>query len=103
MPGCSGPGPVDLFYTDHFTDAELAAAASRPDPKESLCGIWSAKEAIRKSHPDLAALSYREIEIAWGNDGRPVARLARPPSLEINLSISHSGAYALASAVVSSR
>ena len=105
MPGTVGDGFADPFYGDHFTAAELAGAASRPDAKASLCGIWCAKEAIRKSHADLATLSYLDIEIIRGPDGRPLARIAGGPSvvLEISLSISHSGAYAVASAIVTAR
>jgi len=107
-PGTDGPGGVGIdiearsslpdaddyrahpFYTDNFTERELAHCLERRDAKESLAGLWAAKEAIRKLQggPGLVT-SLRAIEIAHDPAGRPGF-----PGLA--LSISHAGEFAVA-------
>jgi phosphopantetheinyl transferase (holo-ACP synthase) len=72
-----------------FTLRELSYAQSRPDPLETLCGIFAAKEAIRKCDPALLALPLVTLEVLPDAAGQPAfAGFA--------LSISHSGGYAVA-------
>ena len=100
MPEPSGERAADPFYASHFTAAELAGAAKRADARTHLCGLWCAKEAVRKSDPALAGLAYCEIAIEHDAAGRPLVRLAHGSNaFSISLSISHSAAYAMASAI----
>ena len=105
MPEPAGDRAADPFYAGHFTPGELAGAATRADPKSHLCGLWCAKEAIRKSDPALAALAFVDIAIEHAANGAPQARLAGPAAARfaISLSISHSAAYAVASAITQRR
>lgn len=81
------------FYLDNFTDRELAHCLERRDAKESLAGLWAAKEAIRKLQggPGVAT-SLKAIEIAHDPAGAPGF-----PG--VALSISHAGEFAVAVAV----
>jgi holo-[acyl-carrier protein] synthase len=104
-PWNAGP-EAQAFYCDHFTAAERTAAEQRPDPRAHLCGVWCAKEAIRKSDPELCGLGPAEIAVESGPTGKPCARLLRPGWPErfaIALSISHSANYAVASAITQRR
>jgi holo-[acyl-carrier protein] synthase len=105
MPDPAGERAADPFYAGHFTPGELAGAATRPDPKSHLCGLWCAKEAIRKSDPELAGLPFQEIAIEHAANGAPQACLAGTAAARfaISLSISHSVAYAVASAITQRR
>jgi holo-[acyl-carrier protein] synthase len=105
MPDPVGERAEDPFYAAHFTVSELSGAAARPDAKAHLCGLWCAKEAIRKSDPELAALPLLDIVIGHDEHGAPRPRLAGAGSARfaISLSISHSAAYAVASAIVQRR
>ncbi|WP_129632193.1 holo-ACP synthase [Candidatus Oscillochloris fontis] len=110
----------ERFLRRVFTSAELQdCAALGPHPSyQSLAGRWAAKEAAAKAlgvglSGMSAATSLNErpgmtdIEVLREPDGRPALRLhgpaaARATHLQITsiaLSISHSGAYALASVV----
>ncbi len=101
MPATDGEGAA-AFYELHFTAAELAGAELRPDQRAHLCGLWCAKEAVRKSDPVLFALAPREIVIESDANGRPGVRLERSvldAQFQIILSISHSTTYAMASVI----
>ncbi len=78
------------FYVDNFTDRELSHCLERGDAKESLTGLWAAKEAIRKLQggPGLVT-SLKTLEIAHDPSGRPLY-----PG--VALSISHAGEFAVA-------
>jgi holo-[acyl-carrier protein] synthase len=93
---------AEAFFQQHFTAAEIAGGARRTDARTHLCGLWCAKEAVRKSDPALAALTPAEIVIEHDPDGRPRVRLMREDlnlQFQITLSISHSAAYAVASVI----
>jgi holo-[acyl-carrier protein] synthase len=95
------PWPPDgdgrSFYEDHFTADELAQAGAHPSPPEHLCGIWCAKEAVKKCSAELMSLNWRDIEISGGPGGIPSVRLTPPAPWQFSLSISHTAAYAVAS------
>jgi phosphopantetheinyl transferase (holo-ACP synthase) len=78
------------FYVDNFTARELAHCLERRDPKESLCGLWAAKEAIRKldGAPGIVT-NLMALEIEHDQAGCP--RFAG-----VALSISHAGEFAVA-------
>jgi len=95
-------GAEGAFYHDHFTAAELAAAGRHAQPRTHLCGLWCAKEAVKKSDADLLNLAFHDIEIHADESGRPMVRL-EPVALRgrfvFALSLSHSAAYAVASVI----
>ena len=74
-----------------FTLREISYAQAKPVPAETLAGIFAAKEAVRKcmGEPILASEDFRALEVLPDATGRP--RLAG-----YEISISHSGDYALA-------
>lgn len=79
-----------------FSRAELLTKPS----KESLAGIFAAKEAIIKSL-DLKVGSWQEVEIAKNKKGRPEIKFSGSDLkiLSQDLSISHHGRYVMAVAV----
>jgi phosphopantetheine--protein transferase-like protein len=76
------------FYRDNFTPAEIAYCLQRSDAKNSLCGLWAAKEAIIKALGDDAG-EPRTLEIGHDASGKPTCLLGE-------LSISHSGDFCIA-------
>jgi fatty acid synthase subunit beta len=102
------------FIERNFTAAEIEYCQSRPDPQASFTGRWSAKEAVFKAissygkiPSDGAAAPLNEIEIKANEVGAPEvvltgkAKSAATASgiKDINVSISHSGAYSVAVAL----
>ena len=98
------------FLARNFSPAELAYCRAQPDARASIAGRWAAKEAIVKAlcsqQPDKrpewlagpgAALA--PIEILPGAARVPVATV-NGKALPAKLSISHSGAYAVAIAIL---
>lgn len=78
--------------TAMFTLREISYAQSRPSPAETLCGLFCAKEALRKCDPALLRLPLTALEILPDEAGRP-----HFPGY--SLSISHSGGFAIAVAL----
>lgn len=105
----------DTFIERNFTSSEVEYCASRPDPQASFTGRWSAKEAVFKaisSYGDIpsdgAGAPLKEIEISVNEStGAPQVQLSGKAKLladkagikEVNVSISHSGAYSVAVAL----
>ena len=103
MPPWDGGDTAKAFYQSRFTEAELARACGQHHPRAHLCGLWCAKEAIRKSDPELLALEAIQIVIRYEPDGRPTVEFSKPEitaRLKVVVSISHSAAYAVASAII---
>jgi holo-[acyl-carrier protein] synthase len=99
LPPWPAPEMKGSFYGDHFTPAELANAGSRALPRAHLCGIWCAKEAVKKCAPELMEMRWLDIEVSAREDGLPLVRLtpSASTSWRFSLSISHSGTCAIAS------
>jgi len=72
-----------------FTNNELSYAESKTNPRETLAGIFAAKEAIFKSN-NIDGENWSEIEIKHVNN--------IPRHKDFAISISHSADYAVASA-----
>ncbi|KAI7907575.1 fatty acid synthase [Cokeromyces recurvatus] len=102
------------FIERNFTPAEIEYCQARPDPQASFAGRWSAKEAVFKAissygniPSDGAGAPLKEIEIKSNEVGAPEVVLtgkAEKAALSagiknINVSISHSGAYSAAVAL----
>ncbi len=91
-----------------FTPAELSYCRSYRDPHEHLAVRFAAKEAVVKAigAPKGLALEWKDLEIVRAASGAPGVRfkgsMARWKKLTVHLSLSHTKAYAVASAVVTS-
>lgn len=90
----------------HFSPSELARAGTHPQPEQHLCGIFCAKEALKKSHPALLDLPLLAIEIGHDEAGRPRIEALGEGLLkrfQFQLSISHTPHYATATVIVLGR
>jgi len=74
-----------------FTLREIAYAENKPDPHQTLTGLFAAKEAIIKAN-SLSLDKLSEIEIEFNENGRPSFSHSE-------ISISHSLDFAIAMAV----
>lgn len=91
-----------------FTEAERAhAEQAASGAVSSLAGIFAAKEALLKALPTRPPCYWDEIEVAHEAGGRPKFRFhgaleqwLKGMQWAVTPSISHSGGYALAVAVV---
>ncbi len=88
------------FFALHFTARELAGAEKHPEPRAHLCGLWCAKEAVRKAVPAAAQADWRSIEVTADESGQPRVSGAAIAGVALALSISHSARQAMASVVV---
>ena len=79
----------DPFYQTNFSKEEIAYCCSKSEPLHSFAGLYAAKEAVVKCS---AALSWDSIKINHDKKGKPFFR-------DYLISISHSGAFAIAVAV----
>lgn len=79
----------EVEVTSIFTLREISYAESRPNPLETLGGLFASKEALRKCDAELLARAPKEVEILPDSSGRPEFR-------GYSLSISHSGGFAVA-------
>jgi holo-[acyl-carrier protein] synthase len=85
-------------FLDHiFTSHELKMADGSA---KSLAGIFAAKEAVIKCLSSEKMLSWKEINISKQANGRPKVNLLNKLEklINIDISISHDGDYALATA-----
>ena len=92
---------TDPFYLENFTSGEIAYCLRRPDPRLSLCGLWSAKEATIKCMGVGGRPHPKQIEICHDEHGKPYLRLVGEVEvvargMEFRLSISHAGGLATA-------
>lgn len=95
---------------DLFTEVELAYTRGKRRPEDHLAGGFAAKEAVLKALGTGLArrMDWTDVEIAHEAGGRPIVRLsgeveaeARRSSVsQVEVSIAHSGGFAVAHAVV---
>lgn len=88
------------FGKSIFGAEEIKGLKKYSDPYPHAAGIFCAKEAVRK------ALSYFKkkvffngIKIGHGEDGRPLVRISGIKDVKCQVSITHTGDYALAVAL----
>lgn len=91
----SGDPANDSFYVENFTPAEMAYALRQSAPRQTLCGLWCAKEATLKCGPELATLRPVQIEILHDENGRPRLTV-EGADLGCEISISHAEGTAVA-------
>lgn len=86
------------FYQSQFSKEEISYALLKPDPRMHLCGIFCAKEALKKSAPELINLRMDEIQTQH-RQGRPSISTIHDSintRFTFQVSISHSKHYAVA-------
>jgi holo-[acyl-carrier protein] synthase len=86
------------FYQTQFRNEEISYALLKPEPRLHLCGIFCAKEALKKSAPELIQLRMDEIQIHH-LQGRPYIQTIHESinaRFNFQVSISHSNHYAVA-------
>lgn len=98
------------FMKRAFSDAETQAGASRPDPGSYYAKVFAGKEAVFKCFGIAADSlgSWRDIEIADGDEGQPMVTLSGPLALlascrmveRVLVSLSYDTDYALAFAAL---
>mgnify|MGYP001100198275 FL=1 len=77
-----------------FTENEIVYADSKVNTKESLAGIFAAKEAVVKACGlNMYAILRKEIEIIHNNN-KPIVYI-NGKECSLNISISHDGSYAV--------
>jgi phosphopantetheine--protein transferase-like protein len=86
---------TEPFYVENFTAAEIAHCQRQPDPRASFCGLWCAKEAVRKCSPEFFGLRPLELEIQHDVNGRPFLTIVREnrrvvkPAYDLSISHAH--------------
>jgi phosphopantetheine--protein transferase-like protein len=90
------------FVERIFTPSEVAVALERPDPVQSLAGMFSLKEAVVKSlpHSELTLLDLDEIEIGRKHDLSVEVDFLNNYNYRISGSIAHDGNYAIGVAIL---
>ena len=93
-----------------FTDEELKYCLSMKNPYPHLAGRFCAKEAVLKSLGlgIGCGVRLRDVEIYLDKSGKPNVRMKRIPGwlieklgrFNIHISLSHSGNYAIATAIL---
>ncbi|MGG6293759.1 4'-phosphopantetheinyl transferase superfamily protein [Leptolyngbya sp. AN02str] len=86
------------FYRSVFHDSEISYALLKPEPRIHLCGIFCAKEALKKSAVELIELRMDEIQVHH-RQGRPSITTVHDSinsRFTFQVSISHSSCYAVA-------
>lgn len=94
------------FYSNQFNDVELSYAMLMPDPYVHLCGMFCAKEALKKSAPDMIALPLNEIIVSHNSAKRPsIGTIHNNINLkyQFQVSISHTEKYATATVIAIGR
>jgi holo-[acyl-carrier protein] synthase len=92
-----------------FTDYERSYMQAKPDPSATLGGIFSAKEACIKAlsgYADAPRITFIDLEIQHEPSGRPLLRPGRrlapwmrDAGVSLDLTISHSADYVVATVI----
>lgn len=103
------PSLDDAFVTHTFTAREQSYAQAKPDPVETLAGLFAVKEAVTKAISPLVAgheFDMRTIETLHREDGSPYVAHVPPlsnaldacgiRSIHISISTEHDYASAIA-------
>ena len=91
------PGALERI----FTPQEIAYCQARKNRYQHLAVRFAAKEAVYKALP-FGGVAFKNIQVTNLENGRPVVSVAdeRCRDLQILLTLSHTDAYAMATAVV---
>lgn len=95
---------TEAFYAEYFTKAEIAYCQRQPNPRESFCGLWCAKEAVLKCGREFRNRRPLELEIGHDIGGRPFLTIltdGKPVRQQTcALSITHSHGMSVAVCIV---
>lgn len=102
---------IERLVKKLFTRSEIKYCKTKKDPAPHYTGKFCAKEALAKAIDGMVRLDWHEVEILHSKSGRPYfnfltdddAKLKTLNSLNINLTISHDRANAVAFVVISSK
>jgi len=83
----------DEFYKQNFSGSEIAYCLLQSNPLQSFAGKFAAKEALIKCNNSLKSIPFNQIEILNKPSGQPYFQ-------SYAISISHSGDFAIAIAVL---
>jgi phosphopantetheine--protein transferase-like protein len=81
------------FYTDNFSEKEIAYCILQPNAYASFAGLFAAKEAIVKANNQYKNSKFNQLIITHNAQGKP-------EFTGINISISHTNDSAVAVAVL---
>ena len=81
------------FYTDNFSEKEIAYCILQPNAYASFAGLFAAKEAIVKANNYNKNTKFNQLIIIHNTQGKPTFEGA-------NISISHTNDSAVAVAVL---
>lgn len=81
-----------------FNPSEWEYALKKPNPSQTLTGIWCAKEAVLKAYYPRQPLFIKDITIKHKDSGEPYVELRSKDweSKSIHISVSHAKDYATA-------
>lgn len=89
----------ESFYTDNFTDAEIAYCSTADSPVHSFAGRWCVKEALHKCGAEYYDIPLHDIQVLNKVDGVLSIELRTSDNtweeLSFACSISHSDNYAV--------
>jgi phosphopantetheine--protein transferase-like protein len=80
------------FYTDNFSEKEIAYCILQPNAYASFAGLFAAKEAIVKANNQYKNSKFNQLIITHNAQGKPAFE-------GVNISISHTNDSAVAVAV----
>ena len=91
------------FFKKYFTENEISYAKTRKNFKESIAGIFAAKEAFFKAIGIglLNGFKMTDVEILHEEGGRPILKIKKELAKKFkikktSISISHDGDFAIA-------
>ena len=95
----------EKFLHHLYTEKEHEHCISKAEPNQHFAGKFAAKEAVKKavlSYNPLNHLTLRKIEVLNNKSGAPSVTIRKNKNElnQINISISHAGNYAIATAVI---
>jgi holo-[acyl-carrier protein] synthase len=86
------------FFSQNFSDAEIAYCSMQARPHEHFAVRWAAKEALKKTSPEYLNANNRELEVTLTRAGAPALALGGR-RLPVALSLAHTRTLAVAVAV----
>lgn len=88
----------ESFYTDNFTNEEIAYCVTADSPRHSFAGRWCVKEALHKCCEKYYDIVFKDIQVAKhknGNVSIEIRKNNKWHELPIVCSISHADNYAV--------
>ena len=90
------------FLNGIFTEKELEYCFSKKIYAQHLAVRYCAKEAVVKAlyGLEIKDVYYKDIEITNREDGFPLVKIEKYPSLDIKITLSHCKKYATANVLI---